>query len=273
MLSAWGGRARFAAAVVLVGTFAAIAIAQRTPRGSAQYIYEMQDVIADPPDAARKGEFHIGRLRYRSPLDRRGFGRYLRWGIDANKGDRLFSSILRRLTRVDSESIETVIDISSEELFDHPFLLAISAGDWSLTDDEAKRLAEYLHRGGFLMVDDFHNDGEWADFMRGIHQGDPDAQAVELPDNAAAFHVVFDLKERIRVVGANVVHGSQIERGGTIPHWRGIFDDKERMTVAISFNQDMGDAWEFADDPTYPERMATEGMRLGINYVVYALTH
>jgi hypothetical protein len=77
----------------------------------------------------------------------------------------------------------------------------------------------------------------------------------------------------VRVPGANVVHRDGIERGGTVPHWRGIMDEHGRMMVAITFNQDMGDGWEFADVPDYPERLSSEAIRLGTNYVVYAMTH
>ena len=123
------------------------------------------------------------------------------------------------------------------------------------------------------MVDDFHNEREWAIFMAGMHQIDLSAQAEELAAEDPAFHVVFDLAERIRVPGANVVHGSGIERGGTVPHWRAIRDSKGRMMVAISFNQDMGDGWEFADDPNCPERFSSQAIRLGVNYAAYAMTH
>ena len=238
----------------------------------ARYEAEMQDPVDDPPDAGRKGEFRVGRLRYRSPLDRR-FGRYARWGIDANKGDRLFISILRRLTRIDAEPIETIIDVDSDEMFNTPFLLAISVGDWQLSPSQAQRIGEYLRRGGFLMVDDFHNDREWEHFMAGIRQMSLPNEPEELPDTAPAFHTVFDLTKRIRVSGQNVVHGDGIERGGVVPHWRGLMDDRGRMMIAISFNQDMGDGWEFADDPTYPERQSSEAIRLGTNYAVYAMTH
>jgi len=81
------------------------------------------------------------------------------------------------------------------------------------------------------------------------------------------------LKERIRVPGANVVHGSGIERNGVEPHWRAILDSKGRMMVAITFNQDIGDGWEFADDPYYPEQCSSQAIRLGTNYVIYAMTH
>jgi len=123
------------------------------------------------------------------------------------------------------------------------------------------------------MVDDFHNDHEWNQFMTGIHQIYPDTTAVELTDPDTPFHTVFDMKDRVRVPGANVVHGSQIERGGTLPHWRAILDSQGRMIVAICFNMDVGDGWEFADDPQYPERYSSEAIRLGVNYAVYAMTH
>jgi hypothetical protein len=266
-----GRRIRTGLALAVFTVFAILGYAQVRQRIWARYEHEMQDPVDDPPDAGHKGEFALGRLRYRSPLDR-GWS-YSRWGIDANKGDRLFIGILRRLTRIDVEPIETIIDIESDEIFEFPWLLAISAGDWRLSPSHAARLRKYFDRGGFLMVDDFHNDREWAIFMNGMRQIDPAAEAVELTDSDAAFHVLFDMKDRVRVPGANVVHGSGIERGGTIPHWRAIRDSRGRMMVAICFNMDVGDGWEFADDPDYPERLSSEAIRLGTNYVIYAMTH
>lgn len=246
--------------------------AQQRDRVWARYEHEMQDPVDDPPGAGRKGEFALGRLRYRSPLDR-GFGRYFRWGIDANKGDRLFLGHLSRLTRIDVAPIETIIDVSSDEVFEHPWLFAVSVGDWAITASEAARLRQYLDRGGFLMVDDFHNEREWGIFMNGIRQIDPSAQVVELNDSDPVFHVVFNMTDRVRVPGANVVHDGGVERGGLTPHWRAIVDARGRIMVAICFNMDVGDGWEFADDPFYPERFSYEAIRLGINYVLYAMTH
>ncbi len=152
-------------------------------------------------------------------------------------------------------------------------MFAVSVGDWRLAPEEAERLRKYFDRGGFLMVDDFHNEREWGNFIAGMRQINPGLQVEELGDTDPAFHSVFNMKDRVRVPGANVVHGSGIERGGTVPHWRAIRDSRGRMIVAITFNMDIGDGWEFADDPYYPERFASEAMRLGINYAVYALTH
>lgn len=266
-----------AAAVGLVGCFllAAVCVGQQMGGRRVWEMYEdeMQDPVDDPADARRKGEFVQGRLRYRSPMDGRGRGGYSRWGIDANKGDRLFLGILQRLTRIDVQPVEHIVDVDSDDMFYFPWMFAVSVGDWELSPAQAKRLRAYFDRGGFLMVDDFHNEGEWENFMQGMRMIDPDVHVVEMQDNDPAFHILFDLNDRVRVPGANVVHRNQVERGGVVPHWRAVVDEKGRMIVAICFNMDVGDGWEFADTPDYPERYASEAMRLGVNYVVYAMTH
>ena len=123
------------------------------------------------------------------------------------------------------------------------------------------------------MVDDFHNEGEFASFMAGVQKIFPGAQTIELEDNAPIFHVVYDLSKRVQIPGLNVVHGSGYERGGVVPHWRAILDGKGRVQIAICHNMDLGDAWEWADLPEYPEKFASEAYRLGINYVLYTMTH
>jgi hypothetical protein len=261
---------RIGVAIALIGGLALNAQSRGRNRW-AQYEGEMQDPVDDPPDANRRGEFALGRLRYHSPMDGGRF--YSRWGIDVNKGDRLFLSHLIRLTRIDVESIENIVDISTDHIFETPWMFAGSVGDWRIAPTEAARMREYFQRGGFLMVDDFHNPREWATFMSGMQQMDPSMQAVELEDGDPMFQAVYNLDKRIRVPGANVVHGNQIERGGVEPHWRAIRDPKGRAIVAICFNMDVGDGWEFADVPDYPEKYASEGIRLGVNYVVYAMTH
>src|SRR3954469_23156915 len=122
-------RSRLAALAAAGCLFAGIGLTQGRGRIQAKYEAEMQDPVDDPPDALHKGEFSLGRLRYRSPLDYPGRP-YARWGIDANKGDRLLIGIMRRLTRVEVQPIETIIDVDDDEIFEHPWLLAISVGDW-----------------------------------------------------------------------------------------------------------------------------------------------
>jgi hypothetical protein len=236
----------------------------------ARYEHEMQNPADDPPDAWEKTEFAFARLRYRSD---RGGWRGARWGVDANTSERHFMQGLRRLTRLHVRSVEEIVDIDSDDMFDWPFLYAVGVGDWVLSDVQASRLRQYFDRGGFLMVDDFHNDREFASFMAGVHKIFPGTQVIELQDDAPIFRVVYDLSKRVQIPGLNVVHGPGYERGGVTPHWRAILDDNNRVRIAICHNMDLGDAWEWADLPEYPERFASEAYRLGINYVLYTMTH
>jgi hypothetical protein len=235
-----------------------------------KYESEMQDPINDPPDANRPAEFAFARMRYRSSTD--GF-RGMRWGIDANKGDRLFIVALRRLSLIDAQSIEEVVDIGTDELFNWPFLYAVTPGDWRLTDSEAERLRKYFARGGFLVVDDIHNDREWGDFMAGVEQAIPGAIDDEIPTEDPIFQQTYDIRERIQISGYNIVRGNRYERGGYDARWRAVRDVKGRIVVAGWHNQDLGDAWEWADAPEYPEDLSNRAFRFGVNYVTYSMTH
>ena len=99
-------------------------LAQMRQRFWARYEREMQDPIDDPPDALTPAEFAFGRLRYRSPRD--GFRR-ARWGTDANKGERLFIIAIRRLSRINAQSIEEIVDVGSDDLYNWPFMYAVAA--------------------------------------------------------------------------------------------------------------------------------------------------
>jgi hypothetical protein len=261
---------------VLFAALGPIAILGFQMRHSQQYEQEMQDPVDDPPDAAVKAEFAFGRLRYRSGYGGRGFGRgRSSWGIDSNRADRLFSVAMRRLTRVDTRSVEEVLDVDDGPILDYPWLYAVEVGRWFVNEPQGKRIREYLDRGGFLMVDDFHGEAEWSNFMRGLRQIYPDRPVVELPDDDPIFHIISDLSDRVQIPGAQYIRsGSTSERfDGAPAHWRGIYDDKGRVVVAICHNMDLGDAWQYADDPQYPEKFAAQALRIGVGYVIYSMTH
>jgi len=265
---------RILAALIGPGMILAVWLSGAQPghrqRRWARYEAEMQNPADDPPDADEKTEFAFARLRFRSPRD--GYYR-ARWGTDSNKSERQFIVGLRRLTRIHARSIEEIVDIDSDEIYQWPWLYAVAIGDWTLSEPQVRRLRKYFERGGFLMVDDFHGEREWADFMAGIARIFPGASVIELADDDPIFHVVYDLEERFQVSGLQVVWGSPYERGGIVPHWRAVVDARGRVLVAACFNMDLGDAWEWADYPPYPERYASLAYRIGVNYVIYAMTH
>ncbi|MGH9720019.1 MAG: DUF4159 domain-containing protein [Bryobacteraceae bacterium] len=239
-------------------------------RHSEAYEYEMQNPADDPPDADEKTEFAFARLRYRSP---RGFFRG-GWGTDSNKAERQFVQGVRRLSRIHTRSVEEIIDVDSDEMFNWPWLYAVEVGHWYLSEPQAKRLREYLDRGGFLMVDDFHGSWEWDVFMQSLRRVFPDRPVVDIEDSDPIFHMLYDLQSRVQVPGRQFVYSRRTyEQDGYEARWGAIYDDRGRIQVAICHNMDLGDAWEWADDPQYPERFASLAYRIGLNYIVYAMTH
>jgi hypothetical protein len=237
-----------------------------------------------PEDWQAPFEFAFARLMFPpGPLD----GYYPRfqgdwhrglslWTQDYPRADRHFSLALRRLSRVEVRSVEQPVDLEDgDEAFNWPWLYAVQTGEWGLTENQAAIMREYLLRGGFFMADDLHGFDEWAEFEKRIHFVFPGRPIEDIADGDAIFHTVYDVDEKPQVVGSEHLregskHGGN---GGVGAHWRGIYDDHRRVMIAVSFNSDLGDAWEFADDPRYPEKMAGFAMRLGVNYVIYALTH
>jgi hypothetical protein len=161
-----------------------------------------------------------------------------------------------------------------DDIYNWPWLYVDLPGSWDLTDAQAEKIREYLLRGGFLMADNFWGPEEWEIFEEGMRRIFPDREMVELDTDHQLFQSVFNLSERYQIPGQWATRrGAMNRNGGVVPYWGGVTDDKGRVVVAITFNSDVGDSWEFADDATYPEHYSALGLRLGANYVVYALTH
>jgi hypothetical protein len=143
-----------------------------------------------------------------------------------------------------------------------------------LTDAQAKSLREYLLRGGFFMADDFWGPDQWDTFMASMKKVFPEREVVELENKDPIFHTVYDLDDRYQVASEGSAQRGRSWKCEPCPdRWRGIFDDHGRLMVAITFQSDVGDSWEWADAPYYPERYAALGIRIGVNYIVYSMTH
>ena len=236
--------------------------------------------IPMPPDWQEKTEWAFARLMF-PPGPLNGYrGRDLDWHVgvslwtqDFPRADRHFAQAMRRLTRIHVRSVEQPVNLDEGDAGDWPWLYAVQVGEWGLTDRQGKALREYLLRGGFFMADDFHGAAEWGEFETRIKRAFPDRSIVDIPDDDPIFHTVYDLTDRYQVPGQAHLRLGYKYADGKGAHWRGIYDDKGRVMVAISFNSDLGDAWEWADDPWYPAKFSDLAIRLGVNYVVYAMTH
>jgi hypothetical protein len=227
-----------------------------------------------PPDYKEPHEWVTARLMYRDARGFRGFFGSGAWAIDYPVGDRHLIEGVRRLTRIDVRSVEQVVELDgSTDVFNWPFLYAVEVGNWDFTPEEAAELRDFLLRGGFLMVDDFHGTQEWAIFQDGMEKVFPDREIEDLPASEAIFHMLSDVDLSVQVPGVVSVYRGGYEQDGVTPRWRGIRDDKGRVIVAICHNMDLGDAWEHSDNPAYPEYMASTAHRVLVNYATYDLTH
>jgi Domain of unknown function (DUF4159) len=264
------GRFATLCAAGALGSWLAVALSQPATSGS---------------DGPATAEFHFARMIYQDQAGYGGFGRRGGgrgrgrgwWRQDWPAAEIHFRQGIARLTRVDAGEGVTV-DLLDDRLFDYPWLYATQTGYWDLSDEEIAKLREYLERGGFFVADDFWGEGEWQVFGETMARLFPERRIVEITGgDDEVLHVLYDVDQLTQIPGLRHLGGFDATigriRGLPEPHWRGIYDDKGRLMVAINFNQDIGDAWEHADWPEYPEPMTALAYRFGINYIIYAMTH
>jgi hypothetical protein len=214
------------------------------------------------------------------PDGRFGFGGQWRyggtgWTDDYPKGDRALIQMLRRFTRTHVRSVEQPVNLEDgDDAHYWPFLVAGLAGSMELTDAQAAKLREHLLRGGFLFCDSFFGEDNYAVFTESMRRVFPDRPIIDLTDEHPIFHTIFDLPEMTEVAIPNareVFWGGRMGRGP--PRWQGIEDDDGRLMVLIAYNNDVQDAWQWADDPRYPSELVNLALRLGVNVAMYAMTH
>jgi hypothetical protein len=199
------------------------------------------------------------------------------WQTDYPDSDLNFSFRLQQLTSLKVNPQPKVLELTDDELFDHPFLYMIEPGSLIFTDEEVVALRRYLLSGGFLMVDDFWGEEEWENFYHEIKRVFPDREPEELPLEHPIFQCVYKLTQKPQVPSITHFKNGYTYEGwdGQTVHYKAILDDKGRMMAIICHNTDLGDGWEregenieyfhqFAEKWSYP---------MGINIVFYAMTH
>ena len=250
-------------------------------------------VLADSPDDPP--EFYFTRLAY-SENGSRGYGRFVPkdfrcpefgggnffppqgvgWSMDSPGADCKYMGGIHRLTGLRVYPNPNMITITDPGLFKFPYAYIVEPGGMDLTDQEAAILREYLARGGFIHADDFWGLREKANFERQMKKVLPDRTMEVLPLSHEVFHTFFDINEIVQIPGerAGCYGGPTWERGDDRePRIYGISDDKERLMVVVTYNSDLGDAWEYMDEKCYPERYSGQAYRLGMNFIIYAMTH
>jgi hypothetical protein len=185
-----------------------------------------------------------------------------------NNLTRIMAEISKVKARVDASN---VLAMDDPELMKFPVAFMTEAGYWTMTDKEAAGLRAYLKKGGFVIFDDFRDDGRnyggWANFSANIKRVLPDARILDLDASHPIFHSFFEIPS-LDIIPQSYGNGR--------PIFRAIYEDndpKKRMLAVINFNTDISDFWEFSGQGYYLVSQSNEGYKLGVNYLVYALTH
>jgi hypothetical protein len=244
----------------------------------------------DPDETPGRWPFYWTRAVYSGYG--RGWGGYGRggrggsWATDYPKGDRQFLIVLKRLVRLNAYDWENAVSLADPDIRRFPVIYAVEVGRMDMTEEEVEGLRSYLDAGGFLIVDDFWGAREWAQFEYNIRRVFPNRPIRDLDRDHPIFSAYYDIEEILQV--PNIGNGRRItygwgggwgggpptsECGPCQPTVRGIFDDDGRLMVVINWNTDLGDAWEWAEDPGYPLRYSTFAYELGTNMIVYAMSH
>ncbi len=210
----------------------------------------------------------------------RGFGRGgSSWAIDYPKADQIFLSFIDRLlSNLDAYEWQHPVLLDDPELRRFPYLYALEVGYMNLTPAEVEGLRGFLLAGGFLVIDDFWGPNQWANFEYQMEQVLPGYPIVDLSQDHEIFSTFYEITELLQVPNrrngwASVNGGSTSECYGCLPQVKGIYDEEGRLMVVINFNTDLGDAWEWADDPYYPLKFSTYAYEMGVNMIVYAMSH
>jgi len=228
------------------------------------------------PSGSDTPEFYFTRLVYPSGG---GFGRGRNWATDYPEADYKFMWGVERMTNITVYPNENAVEVLDPKLFEFPYLYIVEpgrGGGMNLNPQQVKQVREYLDRGGFLHIDDFWGLEEFSNFQREMRKLFPDRPLEELSLNHEIFHSFFDVDKVVQIPGIrSACNGGPTweNPSDTKPRVFGISDENKRLMVMVTYNSDLGDAWEHMDNPCYPALYSGQAYRMGINFIVYAMSH
>ena len=197
------------------------------------------------------------------------------WAIDAPAAEQNLSRRLRTVTSIDVTD-PVVITLDDEKLWQHPWIYIVEPSNLVLSDKDASTLREFLLRGGTLTLDDFHGPYEWQLTQEQLKRIFPNREIVEIEPPHPIYSVFYKIDKYPQIPGlGSFFQGRSWEKGGFVPHLRGILDDSGRPMVLINWNTDMGDGVEWSNAEDYPGylKWTAQAYQMLINEVIYSLTH
>jgi hypothetical protein len=198
------------------------------------------------------------------------------WATDTPGADCKLMGAIHRLTGQHVYSNPNYIEIMDPDLFKYPYAYIVEPGQMVFSREEAARLREYLLRGGFLHLDDFWGLDQKENLETELKKVFPEYSIQPLPLTHEIFHTFYDIDQIIQTPnqGQGCRGGQTWEQpDDTMPRVYGISDEKGRLMVVVTYNTDLGDAWEFMDLACYPEKYSGYAIRMALNFIIYAMTH
>ena len=213
--------------------------------------------------------FTMGRISFSTGMGSffsRRFGRGLEpmWSHDWPRAERHLMKIMEEVTRLDVNPEGHIISFQNDECFKYPIAYICEVGAMELSEEEAARMAEYLLRGGFLIVDDFRGDGELLHFRDQMKRVFPDRALEILQGTHPIWKCFFDISD-LKIEPPYFEY--------LTPQYFGMTDDNGRLMMVVDYNNDISEYWEWSDDPLAPIEQSNEAYKYGVNYLMYALTH
>jgi len=230
----------------------------------------VEAVLPNPP---YDGRFTFVRLRYGPPTEY--VSQRIPWSHDYPAGERHFMKIMNELTYLHPHMDESdIIGFGDPDLFRHPVAYMAEPGFLTLTDEEAASFRAYLQKGGFVIFDDFRTaEGHLDNLQAQMRRVLPEARWIEIDDGRhPIWHSFFEIKDP----KALPPHPTYAGYGPMVLTYWGIFEDNDpnkRLIAIANVNGDISEYWEFSDTGLKPIDESNEAYKLGVNYVVYGLTH
>jgi hypothetical protein len=217
-----------------------------------------------------ESKFTLARIFYASRLGSRfflgpvGAGNGPPWSHDWPRSEEHLMKIMAEVTRLDVNPSGHIISFQNDDCFKYPIAYLCEVGYIDLSDDEARRMAEYLLRGGFLIVDDFRGEREMMNFRTQMKRVFPDRSLEVLPRTHPIWTCFYDISK----LDIEPPYSRNL-----IPQYFGMSDDNGRLMMVVDYNNDISEYWEWSNDPFMPIDESNEAYKYGVNYVMYALTH
>ncbi|HEY5568632.1 MAG TPA: DUF4159 domain-containing protein [Gammaproteobacteria bacterium] len=197
------------------------------------------------------------------------------WRVDYPDAETSFLQHFEEVTGLDTDRNGLVLELTDPALSRYPFIYIVEGGYLTLNDNEVVALREYLSGGGFLMVDDFWGEEEGAALTTQTRRVFPDLDPVELRPEHEIFRSFYEINDIPQIPGITEIV-RRPDRGVSSDEAQvlGLIDEDGRLMAIFCQNMDFGDGWEHVDDPAHPKQFSLGGaVALGVNIVIYALTH